>query len=553
MKKRSWEKLEQIDKTRYILRTSIIVLLFCLIFYIVVLQSGIVGQHDVYRGEYAIPMILVIVALIIEGFYLRSRYEHPSAMYHLAQYLMLGVFTIALTGFTPSIYLFWLIWLILTAALFNRRSFILAIMYMFAVTLLTFLLDSDGSPQQLGSGFMAASIATVVAVTVTLIAQYTGISKRLLERTKHESDLRQNQLLTTINAVREAIIAIDTKGYIRVYNPAAMILFDTNAKLEGKKLARYLTVVDSKKHIFDLWRYIKKENRSFTREDLSLIFADGDKINLAVSCVPIIGKYHHGEGDNIEKNEGFVLTLEDITNRKSLDDERDEFISVIGHELRTPVAVTEGALSNIQYLIEQEMDPKTLSAQLKMAHDQISYLEQMINDISTLSRAQKEAARSDLIDVQEFINAVGVQYTEQIKAKGLELILNIEESIGKTYSSRLYLQEILQNLIANAIKYTKRGSITVSAVRDSRGTLVSISDTGIGISKSDQKHVFDKFFRSEDFRTRETGGTGLGLYVVAKLATLLKLRIQLESELNKGSTFSFILPPEKTNKKEAEK
>jgi signal transduction histidine kinase len=113
-------------------------------------------------------------------------------------------------------------------------------------------------------------------------------------------------------------------------------------------------------------------------------------------------------------------------------------------------------------------------------------------------------------------------------------------------ASRLYLHELLQNFITNSIKYTKEGSVTVS-VRNKDGLVTfEVKDTGIGISKADQAKVFKKFYRSEDYRTRETGGTGLGLYVATKLAKKLNTTINLSSRLNHGSTFSFAIKA-KTN------
>ena len=100
----------------------------------------------------------------------------------------------------------------------------------------------------------------------------------------------------------------------------------------------------------------------------------------------------------------------------------------------------------------------------------------------------------------------------------------------------------LVNLITNAIKYTKTGGILLSVKKDGKRIVFAVKDTGIGISKTDQKKIFDKFYRSEDYRTRETSGTGLGLYVVNKLARKLGVNIEITSRLNHGSTFSFTLP-----------
>ena len=103
-----------------------------------------------------------------------------------------------------------------------------------------------------------------------------------------------------------------------------------------------------------------------------------------------------------------------------------------------------------------------------------------------------------------------------------------------------------------SIKYTKSGSIDITVRGRDKGIEFEVTDTGIGISKSDQKRVFDKFFRSEDFRTRESSGTGLGLYVTKKLMKLINGDISVKSKLNEGSTFTIFVPSLDPPKKEEE-
>ncbi|NCU39266.1 HAMP domain-containing histidine kinase, partial [Candidatus Saccharibacteria bacterium] len=146
------------------------------------------------------------------------------------------------------------------------------------------------------------------------------------------------------------------------------------------------------------------------------------------------------------------------------------------------------------------------------------------------------------INVDELIHRLYNEYHPEAQAKGLQLNLQLETNLGTIHSSRLYLQELLQNLITNAIKYTRKGSITIDASVTKSHVKIAIIDTGIGISKADQKRVFDKFYRAEDYRTRETNGTGLGLYVAMKLAKKLGSRLDMTSRLNHGSTFSISLP-----------
>ena len=133
------------------------------------------------------------------------------------------------------------------------------------------------------------------------------------------------------------------------------------------------------------------------------------------------------------------------------------------------------------------------------------------------------------------------EYAPQAGAKGLHFNLDLSPKLSPVMASRLYLKELLQNFVTNAIKYTKTGEIIVSAQQVGGTIEFKVKDTGIGISKSDQAHIYEKFYRSEDYRTRETGGTGLGLYVATKLAKKLGVRIEMTSRLNHGSSFGFTI------------
>jgi signal transduction histidine kinase len=194
-------------------------------------------------------------------------------------------------------------------------------------------------------------------------------------------------------------------------------------------------------------------------------------------------------------------------------------------------------------MMEREDIPKsTLVENVKSSHDQVLFLAKMVNDLSTLSRAERGVAdAAEEIEVTAMIHDIYAEYAPQAEAKGLRFNLDLSPKLGYVSASRLYLKELIQNFVTNAIKYTKEGDVTIIATRTGNSIQFSVKDTGIGISKSDQAHIFEKFWRSEDYRTRETGGTGLGLYVTRKLAKKLGVEIEMTSRLNHGSTFSFTI------------
>ena len=184
----------------------------------------------------------------------------------------------------------------------------------------------------------------------------------------------------------------------------------------------------------------------------------------------------------------------------------------------------------------------TLAQSIDLAHEQVLFLARMVNDLSTLSRAERGVADApETIDVHETIQELYTEYAPQAHAKGLSFDLDLSPTLGSVTVSPLYFKELLQNFVTNAIKYTKKGGITVIVKRSGGKLTCDVKDTGIGLSKSDQAHIYEKFWRSEDYRTRETGGTGLGLYVAAKLAKKLGVTIEMTSRLNHGSTFGFSL------------
>jgi two-component system, OmpR family, phosphate regulon sensor histidine kinase PhoR len=160
-----------------------------------------------------------------------------------------------------------------------------------------------------------------------------------------------------------------------------------------------------------------------------------------------------------------------------------------------------------------------------------------------VSRADrtKLAETAEEFDPTEIIKSLQEDYQTQAAKKGLELAIQ-PLNLPKIYGSRLYTREILQNFITNAIKYTEKGKIEISAMADENGVHLSVTDSGIGIDEQEQQKLFGKFFRSEDSRVRNINGTGLGLYVSRKLAKLMGGSISMTSELDKGSIFTLNLP-----------
>ena len=340
--------------------------------------------------------------------------------------------------------------------------------------------------------------------------------------------------MTLVNNLADGILSTDNHGVIQVFNAATLNLLDTNTSLNGKHIDDVIRLLDKDNKRFKFSSAFRSARGVISRDDLSATISE-ETLHLSVIFSPIRGT------DSDDETDGYIVILRDITKQKSLEEERDEFISVVSHELRTPITIAEGTLSNVQLMMTREDIPKaTLATNVTIAHDQVLFLAKMVNDLSTLSRAERGVADApESINVSDLIHDLYNEYAPQAETKGLKFNLDLDPGLGEVVASRLYLKELLQNFVTNAIKYTKEGSVLVSVKAADTTLKFSVQDTGIGMSKSDQKHVFEKFWRSEDYRTRETGGTGLGLYVARKLAKKLGVTIEMTSRLNHGSTFGF--------------
>lgn len=358
------------------------------------------------------------------------------------------------------------------------------------------------------------------------------------KKTAKTEALDHQRLDSLINSMSDGVIATDEKANIVLYNGAALNVLDVNAIQKGDPIDSVLRLTNENNDPLDVKRIVLETKTQSTSRDYKIKYSDDSVVSLYLSISPV----HLGYGKKGEQ--GFVLIIRDITREKSLEEERDEFISVISHELRTPIAIAEGSIGNAQFILEKTGDIAKIKEALDSAHQQAVYLEDMINDLSTLSRAERGVLEKNIEDINahEFVENLQEMYIKDAEKKRLKLYIDVDPELELFRSSKLYVQEIMQNFITNAIKYTEEGSVTISAKKAMDGVEFAVSDTGIGISKGDQARVFDKFFRSEDFRTRSQNGTGLGLHVTRKLAQMANAKIDLKSELGEGSTFTIYFP-----------
>ncbi len=463
----------------------------------------------------------------------------------VAYHLLAGAYLVFVSGIFSPISAMWLILTLASYAYFSKRGFWLNVLFFAIIIDVDIILWGKISKTIIYYDLITFVSILLTALIILRVSKYQELFKKELLNSKAQESLQRDRVISIVNNLADAVLSTDINGIVRVYNAASLNLLDTNNSLNGKHVDEILPLIDQDGKEISVFKTLQQVKTVAKRDDLYYAFDDDDKISLEMTFSPIRSSYSRSKKS--ETHDGYIIILRDITKEKSLDEERDEFISVISHELRTPITIAEGSISNVQEMMKHpDVTSKMLTDAVNVSHEQIIFLASMVNDLSTLSRAERGVSNSpEEIDVRELAHELHKKYKDDATAKKLHLNLDMTAKIGKVYVSRLYLEELLQNFITNAIKYTKKGSVTISIKQKKDLIMFAVKDTGIGISKSDQSKVFKKFYRSEDYRTRENSGTGLGLYVASKLARKINAKIKLTSRLNFGSTFSFTLPIKK--------
>ena len=494
------------------------------------------GNMDLY--------IISAMLLFIGIWQLVANYEHQVATtIRLFTYqIAFGLFLICIAGFTTPFALAWIIIMSGPEAYQNSKAFFISAILFISIIFAGAFLTGGFNTEAVSYSIVAIMTIGYTGWTITKTQITNSVHKEEIATSQSKESLQRDQFSTIINNLSDAVISTDIDGTIRVYNAASMNLLDTNASLNGRNIGEILPVTNAHHEPINLFREIKKTKSITRRDDLTHTFSDGEEMRLEVTYSPIRRDFQ--QATQSKDYDGYIIIARDITKSKSLAEERNEFISVISHELRTPITVAEGTISNVQMMLgKTNITKKMFDEGIELAHKQIISLGTIINDLSSLSRAERGVgSEATVIDVTELAHAMVTKFTSEAKNKNIQLDLDLEPHVGQINTSRIYLEELLDNLIANGIKYTKEGSVKLIFAKKGSKVQFAVKDTGIGIGKSDIDKVFDKFYRSEDFRTRETGGTGLGLYVAAKLAHQMGTKIDLTSRLNVGSTFSFELP-----------
>lgn len=353
-----------------------------------------------------------------------------------------------------------------------------------------------------------------------------------------------------LNTTDSGVIIVLSTGVIEYINPAAVSLLGGQMAQNflGAKLEDILKLENGQGVAIpaqnNLVFYAVNNGQNYTTRGYFLVNLQGQKKPVAFKVITA----------HSPKNER-IVTFYDITSELEAESEQTEFISTASHEMRTPVASIEGYLG-------LALNPKTATIDerakkyLEEAHKSSQHLGKLFRDLLDVTKLDDKRIKAHLlpIEVTSTVRSIAEGQIPKMSEKNIHFTFGSSSSAnmngGRVINQEVFaaidvdfLREIINNLIENAIKYTNNGGgIWVNVRGDGDRVLINVTDTGIGISPEDSKHVFQKFYRADNSETRTIGGTGLGLYIVKERVEAMSGSTWVESTFGEGSTFYVAFP-----------
>ena len=335
----------------------------------------------------------------------------------------------------------------------------------------------------------------------------------------------KKRLNTILRGMGEGVMVTNAEGVVTLVNPAFLELLSIQEEVEGKDLieiTRHPVLHDSYKMVL--------ATRNERLEEVTLR-TEREKTVL-IHWVPLL------ENDEVE---GIVSVFHDISDLKRLEKIRRDFVANVSHELRTPITVIKGYAETL--LSGDVAEAKLTTRFIGIIHDHAERLANLIRDLLSISEIESGELSLELapLRIEGVAQRAATLLDHQARAKGISIGFTGLEAAPAVLADHGRIEQVLVNLLDNAIKYTpEHGAINIS-VTDERDKLkVSITDTGIGIPANELSRVFERFYRVDKGRSRNEGGTGLGLSIVKHIVQLHGGTATVEST-SKGSTFSFTL------------
>lgn len=352
-----------------------------------------------------------------------------------------------------------------------------------------------------------------------------------LKDTIQEIDLERSKLDTIFSYMAEGVLAIDTNGYIIHANPISMEIL----KIKEEDLSLY----DPMSKIIYPLESINLKDINYNDEDT----LEGDE-TLEIDQQVYKVKYapFKNEKNNIG---GLIIVFQNMTNEHKLDNMRKEFVANVSHELKTPITTIKSYTETLMDTkVEEEINKKFLT----VINNECDRMSRLVRDLLQLSNLdyKKVNWKKEEVSVNKLLNEILLKLEFAFKEKEHDLVVDIEDELPNIVIDKDGIEQVILNIISNAIKYTEsKGKIEVVSKCFNGFVNIIINDNGIGIPDEDQKRIFERFYRVEKGRSRDLGGTGLGLSIAKQIIEAHNGEILLKSYFNVGTTVEIKIPYEK--------
>ena len=351
-----------------------------------------------------------------------------------------------------------------------------------------------------------------------------------LDSTLLEISSEKSKLNAIIKHMEDGLVAIDGKGQIIHYNPSFLTLLNLKEKDITEK--SYDKVIDDYSKDLEYGAILQK---SMSTSNESIIFKNNKKRILKAS--PALFRDESG------RISGAIVVFQDITESQRLEEMRKEFVANVSHELKTPITTIK---SYSETLLCGALEDKEIARNfVQVIENEADRMASLVKDLLQLSHMDFEKVVWDMdhVDLKEIVSDSVKKLEVYFKEKNQSLVLDQSDDRVPIYADRGKIQQVVINLISNAIKYTpENGRIKISTQIVDKNAIFVVEDSGIGIPKEDINRIFERFYRVDKGRSRAQGGTGLGLSIARNIIKQHKGNIRVASELEKGSIFSVYFP-----------
>jgi two-component system phosphate regulon sensor histidine kinase PhoR len=337
-----------------------------------------------------------------------------------------------------------------------------------------------------------------------------------MERMFSELGQQKEELKSIIDSLQEGLLVLDKQGKIIRSNETFRKIMG-GQDVEGKIYWQ----ITRNPRLVELLKKAGGEKRKFI-EELTL----GDRVFMC-SITPL------------ERGEGIVSIFYDITEIKNIEKVKKDFVINVSHELRTPLTAIKGYAETLRKEVETAPGKKYL----EIVERNTDRLINIVSDLLLLSSLEeKTTLELEEIDLRGLLENIIRIFDQRLKDKQLSLVIDVKENLPPIKADFFKLEQLLVNLLDNAVKYTDRGEVTVSMDVQDKRVRIQVRDTGIGIPKDDIPRIFERFYVVDKSRSRKSGGTGLGLSIVKHIVLLHQGTIHIESALGKGTSVRVDLP-----------